>query len=68
MPKKCFNTYKPLILIVGFISGVSLSYQYPFETNLATAIILGVSSIGAIQSNLNKKKKSTVMVLDMWLI
>ncbi len=125
LPQKSWHTYRPLILIVTFIAGVSLLVQYPFgefswmlwmryfmagfflvfaffkllnlkgfsasyrmydiiaakwapwgliypfvelvlgvlylielyplETNIATAILLGVSSIGVIQSNLNKK-------------
>lgn len=136
LPEKSINTYKPLILIVGFISGVSLLSQYPFdvfsgmlwmrhfmagffivfaffkllnlkgfassykmydivaakwnswgfiypfvelilgllyliniysfETNLATAILLGVSSIGVIQSNLNKKKVKCACLGDVF--
>lgn len=31
LPDKTINTYKPLILIVAFIAGVSLITQYPFE-------------------------------------
>ncbi|MFB0947076.1 MAG: cation transporter, partial [Spirosomataceae bacterium] len=30
LPEKSINTYKPLILIVSFIAGVSLLAQYPF--------------------------------------
>ena len=136
LPEKSLSTYKPLLLIVAFISGVSLSTQYPFdtfsgmlwmrhfmagffivfaffkllnlkgfsnsyrmydivankwkawgliypfvelalgvlyliniysfETNLATAIILGVSSIGVIQSNLNKKKIKCACLGDVF--
>lgn len=136
LPEKSINTYKPLILIVVFIAGVSLVSQYPFdtfsgmllmrhfmagffivfaffkllnikgfaesysmydviamkwkswgfiypfvelvlgvlyliniysfETNLATAMILGVSSIGVIQSNLNKKKIKCACLGDIF--
>jgi len=34
----------------------------PFETNLFTIILLGISSIGVIKSNLDKKKKLSVHV------
>lgn len=134
--KTFFATYKPLLIIVGFISGVSLLVQYPFEqfssmlwmrhfmagfflvfsffkllnlkgfsnsyamydivaakwkpwgfiypfvelilgvfylidvfpfeTNLATAIILGISSIGVIESNINKKKIKCACLGDVW--
>jgi len=30
LPEKSFTTYKPLLLIVGFIAGVTLLIQYPF--------------------------------------
>lgn len=136
LPEKSLNTYKPLILIVAFISGVSLLTQYPFEsfssmiwmrhfmagffivfaffkllnlsgfansysmydiiaarwkgwgfiypfaeltlgvlylinfepfaTNVATIIVLGVSSIGVIQSNLNKKKIKCACLGDVF--
>ncbi len=39
---------------------------FPFETNVATAIILGVSSIGVIQSNLNKKKIKCACLGDVF--
>ncbi len=32
LPEKSITTYKPLLLIVGFIAGVSLLSQYPFDT------------------------------------
>lgn len=136
LPEKNVNTYKPLILIVVFITGVSLLSQYPFadfsgmlwmrhfmagffvvfaffkllnlngfassynmydiiaakwkgwgylypfielilgilyltnlfpfETNIATAVILGISSIGVIQSNLNKKKIKCACLGDVF--
>lgn len=136
IPQKSITTYKPLVLIVSFIAGVSFLVQYPFEnfsgmlwmryfmagffivfaffkllnlegfsnsyrmydivakkwnlwgliypfveltlgilylinvfpfeTNLATAIILGVSSIGVIQSNLNKKKIKCACLGDVF--
>lgn len=136
LPEKSLSTYKPLLLIVAFISGVSLLTQYPFntfsgmlwmrhfmagffivfaffkllnlqgfansyrmydiiaakwkawgliypfveltlgilyliniysfETNLATAIILGVSSVGVIQSNLNKTKIKCACLGDVF--
>ena len=136
LPEKSINTYKPLILIVSFIAGVSFLAQYPFEsfstmlwmrhfmagffivfaffkllnltgfadsyrmydivaakwkgwgfiypfvelilgvlyltnivpyqTNLATVIILGVSSIGVIKSNLDKKKIKCACLGDVF--
>jgi len=136
LPPKSINTYKPLILIVAFIAGVSLLAQYPFTdfsgmlwmrhfmagffivfaffkllniegfansyqmydiiaarwkgwgytypfveltlgilylinfmpfyTNLATAIILGISSIGVIESNLNKRKIKCACLGDVF--
>lgn len=136
LPEKSLSTYKPLLLIVAFISGVSLLTQYPFndfsgmlwmrhfmagffivfaffkllnlqgfansyrmydiiaakwktwgliypfvelalgvlylvniysfETNLATVIILVVSSIGVIQSNLNNKKIKCACLGDVF--
>lgn len=136
LPKKSLTTYKPLILIVAFISGVSLLVQYPFEnfsgmlwmrhfmagffivfaffkflnlngfansyamydviakrwkvwgfvypfvelglgvmyllniepiaTNIVTIVVLGVSSIGVIQSNLQKKKIKCACLGDVF--
>lgn len=136
IPQKSITTYKPLVLIVSFIAGVSFLVQYPFEnfsgmlwmryfmagffivfaffkllnlegfsnsyrmydivakkwhlwgliypfveltfgilylinvfpfeTNFATAIILGVSSIGVIQSNLNKKQIKCACLGDVF--
>ncbi len=135
-PEKSINTYKPLILIVLFIAGVSLLAQYPFAdfsgmlwmrhfmagffivfaffkllnisgfassykmydivaarwntwgfiypfvelalgvmylinfnpmlTNIATIIILGVSSIGVIESNINKRKIKCACLGDVF--
>ena len=39
---------------------------YPLVTNIATAIILGVSSIGVIQSNLSKKKIKCACLGDVF--
>jgi copper chaperone CopZ len=136
LPPKSITTYKPLILIVTFIAGVSLLSQYPFTgfsgmlwmrhfmagffivfaffkllnlegfansyqmydviaarwkgwgkiypfvelglgvlylinfapfyTNIATAIILGISSIGVIESNLNKRKIKCACLGDVF--
>lgn len=136
LPEKSINTYKPLILIISFIAGVSFLAQYPFErfsimlwmryfmagffivfaffkllnltgfadsyrmydivaakwkgwgfiypfvelilgvlyltnivpyqTNLVTVIILGVSSIGVIKSNLDKKKIKCACLGDVF--
>ena len=136
LPEKSFATYKPLILIVAFIVGVSLLAQYPFAdfswpqwmrhfmagffivfaffkllnlsgfasaytrydllagvwkgwgyvypfvelglgllyltnftpywTNLATVIILGISSIGVIISNLKKQKIKCACLGDVF--
>lgn len=136
LPKKDLNTYKPLLLIIGFIAGVSLLSQYPFasfssmlwmrhfmagfflvfaffkllnlqgfadsyqmydvitakwkpwgyiypfielalgisylinsysfETNLITIILLAVSSIGVIESNLNKRKIKCACLGDVF--
>ncbi|MDP5139498.1 MAG: cation transporter [Spirosomaceae bacterium] len=136
LPEKSINTYKPLILIVSFIAGVSLLAQYPFTefsgmlwmrhfmagffivfaffkllnisgfassykmydivaarwstwgyiypfvelalgvmylinfspmlTNIATIIVLGVSSIGVIESNLNNRKIKCACLGDVF--
>ncbi len=136
LPKKSLATYKPLILIVVFITAISGLAQYPFEafsgmlwmryfmagffivfaffkllnikgfansyqmydivaakwknwgyvypfveltlgilyllniapfkTNLATIIILGVSSIGVIKSNIDKKKIKCACLGDVF--
>ncbi|UTW63074.1 cation transporter [bacterium SCSIO 12741] len=136
LPEKSILTYKPLILIVSFVAGISMVVQYPFEefsgmlwmryfmagffivfsffkllnlegfansyrmydlvaakwngwgyiypfvelvlgllyltnmfpfeTNLATAIILGISSIGVIKSNLNKQKIKCACLGDVF--
>lgn len=31
LPEKSITTYKPLLLIIGFIAGISLLVQYPFD-------------------------------------
>lgn len=136
LPPIRLSTYKPLLLIVAFIAGVSLFAQYPFHplsgtlwmrhfmsgfflvfsffkllnlsgfatsyqmydiiaakwpawgviypflelglgiaylinllpfyTNLTTAIVLGISSIGVIQSNLNKQKIKCACLGDVF--
>lgn len=136
LPTASVETYKPLLMIVGFIAGVTLLAQYPFgdfsgslwmrhfmagffivfaffkllnlngfaesyamydivaakwrgwayiypfvelglgilyltniapfATNIATVAILGVSSIGVIQSNLNKRKIKCACLGDVF--
>jgi copper chaperone CopZ len=136
IPEPSLTTYRPLLLIVGFIAGVSLLAQYPFAdfsgglwmrhfmagffivfaffkllniqgfadsyrmydivaakwsgwgyiypfvelglgvlylinvfpfwTNVATIIVLGISSIGVIQSNLNKRKIKCACLGDVF--
>ena len=136
LPEPSITTYRPLLLIVGFIAGVSLLAQYPFAdfdgsqwmrhfmagffivfaffkllniqgfadsyrmydivaakwpgwgyvypfvelalgilylidvfpfwTNTATIVVLGVSSIGVIQSNLNKRKIKCACLGDVF--
>ncbi len=136
LPEKSINTYKPLILIVSFIAGVSLLAQYPFAdfsgmlwmrhfmagffivfaffkllningfassykmydivaarwntwgyiypfvelglgimylinfnpmlTNILTILVLGVSSIGVIESNINKRKIKCACLGDVF--
>jgi copper chaperone CopZ len=136
LPEKSINTYKPLILIVSFIAGVSLLAQYPFAdfsgmlwmrhfmagffivfaffkllnisgfassyrmydviaarwstwgyiypfvelalgvmylinfnplfTNIATIVVLGVGSIGVIESNLNNRKIKCACLGDVF--
>lgn len=39
---------------------------FPVETNLATALVLGISSIGVIQSNLNKKQIKCACLGDVF--
>ncbi len=50
-------------LILGVFYLINI---FPIETNIATAIILGVSSIGVIQSNLNKKKIKCACLGDVF--
>ena len=57
-------------LIYPFIE-VALGISYllnlaPFSTNLLTVIILGISSIGVIQSNLNKKEIKCACLGDVF--
>lgn len=136
VPEPSLTTYRPLLLIVGFIVGVSLLAQYPFDdfsgglwmrhfmagffivfaffkllniqgfadsygmydivaakwpgwgyvypfvelglgvlylinvfpfwTNVVTIVVLGVSSIGVIQSNLNKRKIKCACLGDVF--
>lgn len=136
LPGITLSTYKPLIIIVSFIAGVSILVQYPFDafsgmlwmrhfmagfflvfsffkllnlegfassyrmydivaakwngwgfvypfvelglgiaylinfipfyTNLITLIVLGISSIGVIQSNLNKRKIKCACLGDVF--
>jgi len=136
LPEKSFTTYKPLLLIVAFIAGVSLLSQYPFDafsgmiwmrhfmagffivfsffkllnlsgfassysmydiiaakwnswgyiypfvelglgimflinivpfyTNVATILILGVSTIGVVQSNLQKREIKCACLGDVF--
>jgi copper chaperone CopZ len=136
VPEPSLTTYRPLLLIVGFIMGVSLLAQYPFDdfsgglwmrhfmagffivfaffkllniqgfadsygmydivaakwpgwgyvypfvelglgvlylinvfpfwTNVVTIVVLGVSSIGVIQSNLNKRKIKCACLGDVF--
>ncbi|MEQ8471272.1 MAG: heavy-metal-associated domain-containing protein [Marinoscillum sp.] len=136
LPGISFSTYKPLIIIVSFIFGVSLLTQYPFSdfsgmlwmrhfmagfflvfsffkllnlsgfassysmydivatrwkswgyvypfvelglgisylinfapfyTNLITVVVLGISSIGVIESNLNKRKIKCACLGDVF--
>ena len=136
LPSPGLSTYRPLLMIVGFIAGVSLLAQYPFDdfsgmlwmrhfmagffivfaffkllnlegfatsyamydivaarwrgwgkvypfvelalgvlylidvaplwTNVATVVVLGVSSIGVIESNLNKRKIKCACLGDVF--
>lgn len=136
LPEKNVHTYKPLLLIVGFIAAVTALSQYPFNdfsgmlwmrhfmagffivfaffkllnlqgfansysmydivaakwkswgyvypfvelalgllyltniaplaTNISTALILGISSIGVIKSNIDKKKIKCVCLGDVF--
>jgi len=50
-------------LALGILYLVDL---FPFETNIATIIILGVSSIGVIQSNLQKKSIKCACLGDVF--
>ncbi len=43
-----------------------LTNLFPFYTNLATVVILGVSSIGVIKSNLNKRKIKCACLGDVF--
>ncbi len=62
-----WNAWGFIYPFVELVLGVLyLTNLFPFETNLATAIILGVSSIGVIQSNLNKKKIKCACLGDVF--
>jgi copper chaperone CopZ len=50
-------------LILGILY---LTNVVPFYTNIATALILGVSTIGVVQSNLNKKKIQCACLGDVF--
>lgn len=64
---KKWNIWGFIYPFVELILGVLyLTNLFPLETNLATAIILGVSSIGVIQSNLNKKKIKCACLGDVF--
>lgn len=57
-------------LIYPFVElGLGISYLIdfmPFYTNLATVIVLGISSIGVIESNLNKRKIKCACLGDVF--
>lgn len=55
--------YPFIELLLGILYLINL---FPFETNLATAIILGVSSIGVIQGNLNREKIKCACLGDVF--
>ena len=55
--------YPFIELVLGLLYLINL---FPFETNLATAIILGVSSVGVIKSNLDKKKIKCACLGDVF--
>ena len=62
-----WNIWGFIYPFVELILGVLyLTNLFPLETNLVTAIILGVSSIGVIQSNLNKKKIKCACLGDVF--
>lgn len=49
--------------------GLGILYQInilPFETNIATAIILGINSIGVIQSNMHKRNIKCACLGDVF--
>lgn len=43
-----------------------LTNLYPLETNVTTAVILGISSIGVIESNINKRKIKCACLGDVF--
>jgi hypothetical protein len=56
-------TYPFVELALGILYLINFA---PFYTNLATAIILGISSIGVIESNLNKRKIKCACLGDVF--
>ena len=50
-----------LILGVFYLTNIA-----PYQTNLTTVIILGVSSVGVIKSNLDKKKIKCACLGDVF--
>ncbi len=49
-----------------FLGLLYLTNTFPLQTNIATAIILGVSSIGVIESNLNNRKIKCACLGDVF--
>ena len=64
------SKWKPRAFIYPFVElflGVLyLINVFPVETNIATVLILGISSIGVIQSNLNKRKIKCACLGDVF--
>ena len=56
-------TYPFVELALGILYLINFM---PFYTNLITAIILGISSIGVIESNLNKRKIKCACLGDVF--
>jgi len=64
------SKWKPWAFIYPFVElflGVLyLINVYPVETNIATVVILGIGSIGVIQSNLNNRKIKCACLGDVF--
>ena len=62
-----WNGWGKIYPFVELALGIAYLINFaPFYTNIVTVVVLGVSSIGVIQSNLNKKKIKCACLGDVF--